>query len=192
MYHMIQLLKQFNMKRRIELSVEFFNDLSWWTNFAETFNAYADFFNPVDNSIELYTDACLQGMAAICENDFYQARVFHCDNADLYCLAASEHAYDVFVPVKHAANINVLELIAILIAIYRWENLLYNQQLIIYCDNLQVCYNLCKDKTKNALSNQCLRKIFWKCIEKNAYISPVYIPSKYNVDADYLSRVMLT
>ena len=85
-------------------------------------------------------------------------------------------------------NINVLELIAVCPAMIRWSNSFKNARIISYCDNLQVCYNLAKDKTKNALSNGCLRSIFWMCVKNNVYISPVYIPSRYNVDADYLSR----
>ena len=94
----------------------------------------------------------------------------------------------VFVPEKHAANINVLELIAILLGFIRWDHKFHTSRIISYCDNLQVCYNLAKDKTKNGLSNYCLRQIFWLCVLNNTYISSVYIPSIYNVDADYLSR----
>ena len=105
----------------------------------------------------------------------------------LYMLMLS-NAYNVFVPIEHAANINVLELIAILLALWRWEYKLENCRIMAYCDNLQVCFNLAKDKTINSLANECLRNIFWLCVRRNVYISPVYIPSIYNVDADYLSR----
>ena len=190
MFHMIQLLKHFNHNRRIELPPEFHKDLQWWISFSETFNGYADFFDPVVNTVEMYTDACLYGLAAICENDFYQARVLPCADNDLHCVATSDHAYEIFVPIEHAANINVLEMIAVLIGVYRWNNEILNKRLIIHCDNLQVCYNLGREKTKNELTNVCLRNIFWKCVECNAYISPSYIPSTMNIDADYLSRAV--
>ena len=188
MFHMIQLLKSFNTKRRIELPDSFFDDLAWWSTFAQSFNGYADFFDPEQNSIDLYTDACLDGLAATCNNDFYQARVLPCDDEFLHCFAATDNTYIVYVPIEHAANINVLELIAILISLFRWSNLMKNCRVISYCDNLQVCYNLSKDKTKNSLSNECLRHLFWLCARNNIYISPVYIPSRCNVHADYLSR----
>ena len=190
MFHMIELLKMFNHKRRIELPVSFKEDLSWWSSFAASFNGSADFFDPVRNSMDIYTDACLEGLAAICNNDFFQAKVYPCDDDNLLCFAMSDYAYNVFVPIEHAANINVLELIAVLLAISRWSKNLANNRLVIYCDNLQVCYNLAKDKTKNALSNACLRSIFWLCVRNNMYISPVYIPSSMNFDADYLSRAV--
>ena len=100
----------------------------------------------------------------------------------------SPNAYEVIVPLIHAANINVLELIAVLLALIRWNHLLINCRVLCYCNNLQVCYNLCKDKTKNALSNECLGEIFWICVANNMFISPAYITSAMNVDADYLSR----
>ena len=188
MFHMIQLLKCFAKHRRITLPLSFHDDIAWWTTFADIFNGYADFFDPVDNSVELYTDACLTGLAAICKNDFYQARIIAAPIEDIHYYAVSDNAYIMFVPELHAMNINVLELVAVLLAILRWSDIFSNSRIIAYCDNLQVCYNLAKDKTRNALSNQCLRHIFWLCVKNNAYISPVYIPSCYNIDADYLSR----
>ena len=189
MFHMIQLLKCFNLNRRITLPASFYDDLSWWATFAENFNGCADYFDPVDNTIELYTDACLSGLAAICHGDFYVANVTAADCINVCYNITSPNAYEVFIPHAHAANINVLELVAVLLALIRWSNIFINCRVLCYCDNLQVCYNLCKDKTKNPLSNQCLREIFWTCVAKNMFLSPVYIPSFLNMDADYLSRL---
>ena len=188
MYHMIQLLKLFNNSRRITLPSSFHDDLSWWNTFAEKFNGCADFFDPVDNSIDLYTDACLRGLAAVCNGDFYQAKVTSHSCDDVYYYATSDNSYSVLVPEEHVGNINVLELIAVLLSIDRWKSFFNNTRIVAHCDNLQVCYNLAKDKTRNNLANTCLRHIFWLCVDINAYISPVYLPSYYNVDADYLSR----
>ena len=188
MYHMIELLKLFHTARRIKLPLSFFEDLNWWRCFSTTFNGSADFFDPVSNTVELYTDACLYGLAAIFQNDFLQAKILPCDDVDMYCYAVSANAYDLFVPIEHVNNINVLELAAILLSFIRCSDSIKNCRVLTYCDNLQVCFNLAKDKTVNPLSNDCLRKIFWLCVNNNTYISPVYIPSKYNVDADYLSR----
>ena len=190
MFHMIQMLKLFNNKRRIELPDSFFDDIQWWSAFAEEFNGYADFFDVLNNYVEIYTDACLYGLAAVCGNDFYQAKVYTTEENLIKYHATSPYAYDIYVPIAHAANINVLELIAVLLALKRWCEYLKNCRVILYCDNLQVCYNLAKDKTRNALSNACLKDIFWLCVSRNIYISPAYIPSENNTTADYLSRVM--
>ena len=117
MFHMIQLLKAFNIERRISLPLTFFDDISWWLTFAKTFNGYADFFDPVHNTKDLYTDACLTGLAAICNDDFYIANVISCDDENVHYCLTSTHAYDIFVPYVHAANINVLELLAVLLAL---------------------------------------------------------------------------
>ena len=190
MYHMIQLLKLFNVRKRIILPLSFHEDIAWWRVFAESFNGQADFFNPVDCSVELYTDACLSGLAAICQNDFYQAKICCSLSDEVFYQKTSPNAYDVYIPLEHIDNINVLELVAIWLAFVRWSYIFNNCRVIAYCDNLQACYNLAKDKTRNALSNRCLRYIFWLCVKNNIYISPVYIPSRYNSDADYLSRTV--
>ena len=189
MFHMIQLLKCFNTRKRIELPATFFANTLWWQTFAEDFNGYADFFDPVANTFELFTDACLTGLAAICQKDFYNAKVVEGDGDDIYYTCITPKVYAVTVPKVHVANINVLVLSAILLALIHWNTVLINCRVLCYCDNLQVCYNLCKDKTKNPLSNECLRLIFWICVTNNIFISPAYIPSIMNDDADYLSRL---
>ena len=183
MYHMIGLLKLFHSRRRVELPDSFFSDIAWWKEFAKIFNGSADFFDPVKNSVELHTDACLHGLAAIFKNDFLHAKILPCVDDDIHCYPVTDNAYDLWVPIEHVNNINVLELLAILMSLLRYR-------IISYCDNLQVCFNLAKDKTINPLSNKCLKKIFWLCVEHNIYISPVYIPSRHNIDADYLSRLV--
>ena len=190
MFHMIELLKLFNLRKRIELPKTFHDDISWWLSFAEQFNGRADFFDPVKDNVKIYTDACLEGLAAIFDGDYYQARVFALADDCITYITTTVNTYDVYVPVEHVMNINVLELIAVLLAMRRWSYCLINCRVILYCDNLQVCYNLAKDKTKNDLSNQCLRDIFWICISNNIYISPSYIPSSANIYADYLSRTV--
>ena len=190
MFHMIRLLKLFNDQRRISLPSSFHEDISWWKSFAIIFNGYADFFNPETSYMELYTDACLSGLSGICDNDFYQARILPCDDDDMCCYTLSPNAYAIYVPIEHAENINVLELLAVLISLARWSYAMMNCRIIAYCDNLQVCYNLAKDKSKNPFSNKLLRSIFWICVKNNIYISPAYIPSACNVDADYLSRAI--
>ena len=191
MFNMIKLLKLFNNRRRIELPPSFHEDLDWWLCFAKRFNGAADFFDPGINSVEIYTNACLYGLAAICGNDFYQAIIRASDDEFIDCYPLSNYTYAVNIPVDHVANINVLEIIAVWLALVRWKEQLRNCRVLCYCDNLQVCFNLAKDKTVNPLSNQCLRNIFWLCVDHNIYISPVYIPSKHNIDADYLSLCLL-
>ena len=190
MFHMIRLLKLFNTQSRISLPTSFHEDISWWKSFACIFNGCADFFDPETSYTEVYTDACLRGLSGICGNDYYQAKIMPCDDEDVCCYTINANAYAIFVPKEHAGNINVLELLAFLIALARWNYAIYNCRVIAYCDNLQVCYNLAKDKSRNPLSNNLLRSIFWICVMRNIYISPVYIPSSCNYNADYLSRAI--
>ena len=63
--------------------------------------------------MELYTDACLYGLAAIFQKNFYQARTLPTECAELHCYVATATAYDLYVPIEYVININVLELIVI-------------------------------------------------------------------------------
>ena len=147
MFHMLLLLKCFNIRGRINLPDSFYDDISWWETFAENFNGCADFFDPVTDTIELYTDACLTGLAAICQNDFYHAKLVADDTDEIYYSCSSPNPYEVTVSRIHGANIHVLELIAVLLAVVPWNALLTNCRVLCYCDNLQVCSNLCKGQT---------------------------------------------
>ena len=109
-------------------------------------------------------------MAAIYADDFCQARVYPSDSENIAILKVTEHSYIAMIPKTHANNINVLELAAVHLALFRWSSLLSNCRIVLHCDNLQVCYNLSKDKTRNELSNSCLRDIFWICVTNNIYI----------------------
>ena len=137
MYHMVKRLRAINTKIRIKIQVTFLDDISWWLTFAETFDGYADCFDPVSN-------------------DFYQAKLLPCDDTHIHCYDVAAHSYEVYSPKDHAANVNVLELIANNLALSHWSHSLVNCRGLCHCDNLQVCYNLCKDKTKNESSNYCM------------------------------------
>ena len=183
MHHMIKLLRLFNHSTRITLPAEFFDDLSWWREFSVRFNGEADFFDPVYNTHELFTDACLTGIGGHNDVDYFTGSLHPSEYDDLYYYATNEYSYKVFVPISHYTNINVLELVAVLVAINRWES-----RILINCDNLQVCYMLTKDRSSNDLANNILKSIFWWCVSNNTYISPCYLPSSANGRADTLSR----
>ena len=102
MFHMIQLLKLFSTCYRITLPGSFHKDIMWWKTFAESFNGSADFFYPVECFIELYTDASLDGLAALCKNYYYQAKILCSEDDEVCYQIVSAHTYYVFVPVIHA------------------------------------------------------------------------------------------
>ena len=82
----------------------------------------------------------------------------------------------------------MLELVAIMIALQRWNHNFINSRVLINRDNLQVRYMLYKDRSMNSFANECLKSIFWNCVAMNMYLSPCYIPSSDNYVADILSR----
>ena len=190
MHHMISLLKLFNDRPKITLPLSFFEDLSWWSHYATIFNGQADFFDTNECVTEIYTDACLNGLGGVFGNDYFQAQLIPSENEELKYTTCGDHYYLVHVPINHIRNINILELLAVYIALTRWSKLLSNSRVLLNGDNLQVCYMLCKDRSSNAFANTCLKSIFWMCVSYNMYLSPCYIPSSANTQADTLSRTV--
>ena len=190
MHYMISLLKCFNTVNRIKLPLSFFEDLEWWRSYSEIFNGKADFINPELSTHSIDTDACLQGIAGVFNNDFFQGCVGISDSDCFEVYPITDNLYNVLVPIEHVSNINILELLAVYVALCRWYYNFNNSRLLVNCDNLQVCYMLAKDRSSNTLANECLKSIFWLCVKQNMYISPCYRPSSANIIADYLSRTV--
>ena len=188
MHHMIDLLKLFKNARRITLPESFHQDIEWWKTYAKIFNGKADFMNPEYNTSEIFTDACLSGLAGVYGTDYFQGIIIPTFDSDLSIDQVTDNLYNILVPIDHVANINILELLAIMVALFRWYSYYHNARVLINCDNLQVCYMLCKDRSQNKFANHCLRSIFWLCVSNNMYLSPCYIPSSANIIADTLSR----
>ena len=188
MHHMIELLKLFNHTDRITLPLSFHDDLSWWITYSNLFNGTADFLNPLNSTEEIFTDACLDGVGGIYKNDYYQGLIIPSGDKTLSITPIGHHNYNILVPIEQCKNINVSELVSVMIALRRWNSSFINSRVLINCDNLQVCYMLCKDRSANTFANACLKTIFWNCVSTNMYLSPCFIPSSANYVADVLSR----
>ena len=126
----------------------------------------------------MFTDACLSGISGITSWDYYTSRLMPSTQNGISIEPISECEYLTFVPEDHYGNINILELVAVYLALLRWCIYLSNSRTIINCHNKQVCYMLCKDRSRNSFASAILSDIFWLCVENNLYLSPQYIASK--------------
>ena len=67
--------------------------------------------------------------------DFFQAKILPSAANDLCLCATCANAYDLYVPIEHVNNINVLELIVVLLSLIRWKDKMGNSRVLAYCDN---------------------------------------------------------
>ena len=152
-------------------------------------NGYADIIDTTSNSVELYTDACFSGLAGVTTWDHFTSRIESTTNSSVSYMQTNDNEYVTYIPEDHRANINVLELVAVYLSLERWHHIMQNSRVVINCDNQQVCYMLCRDRSKNLLAAMIMRHIFWICSSRNLYTSPQFISSTDNITADYLSCI---
>ena len=125
--------------------------------------------------MELYTDASLTGFDGFCGTEFFKGAVIPTGDEEMSFHVIDDHVYNALIPIEHCANINVLELLSIMLALERWQSKLCCSRVLINCDNLQICYMLCKDRSSNMFANKYLKTMFWSCVSNKMYLSPCYI-----------------
>ena len=189
MHNMISLLPCFSVRRRLSLPNSFFDELDWWRSYATIFNGEADIIDTSSNTVELYTDASLSGLAGVAPWDYFTSMVYSTKNSQVAYVQINDNEYITYIPEDQVLNINVLELVAVYLSLERWQHELQDSRVIINCDNQQVCYMLCRDRSRNLTASILLRHIFWICVSRNLYVSPQFISSVDNTTADYLSRI---
>lgn len=152
------------------LSEDFQKDLDWWIDFIHVFNGSVKFVDskPVTN---LQTDACQHGGGAFFDSDFFYIN------------------WKLDLPAVADFHINLKETITLILAIFRWHRKLQDKQVIIHTDNITAKSIVNKGTCKSAYVMNLLRQLFWLQAVFNFSIKAVYIPGKYNVLADCISRL---
>lgn len=136
---------------RITQSKEFKLDLWWWKNFASIFNGTTCIIlkDPMGPSFQ--SDASLMGYGVIYEND-WMAGYFNTDEvpSDINkCRLHHEHWWNLAIQEPYCSNINVLEILPVLIMVYKYGHSWVNQTVIWYTDNAQVMYAVNKGSSCN-------------------------------------------
>ena len=166
------------VRRRIPLQVR--DDLKWWNELLPVYNGIKFFDTQARVTIQLYTDASLQGLGGF----YYEGA------KSLYWPTAvpnipQDQAFAV--PITSSVHINIHELEAILLAIEAWSNCWTQAELIIYTDS-STAYNGLIHHILRGDANQILRKILLLTAKHDIRIIPRWIPSEHNGLADALSR----
>lgn len=155
---------------RMRLSADVKADINWWLSCMNTFNGKALL---LDRRISygVSTDACTQGAGAAYQGDW------------VYCHWPSD------APQFQHMHINYKEVLAIVLACYRWAPLWRNKRLVIMSDNQAAVSMLNKGTCKDKHVMYWLRGVFHLSVNFNFHVSACYIPGHCNVTADCISRL---
>ena len=170
---------------KVRLSQEFKADLIWWQEFAAVFNGKARIMAHPSLAIASYSDSSFYGFAAYHNTDWLAGCWDKKEGAKLK-LVFGHHWCEG--PESWNENINELEFWPVLCAANRWGHLWDDYKVILHTDNTQVLHTLNSGRSANRVCMGWVRKVFWVAVKQNFYYSSVYIPSRYNVICDALSR----
>ena len=150
-------------------------DLRWWDTFLPLYNGVSIIkegtWVPADSFF--FTDACLFGFGAVCDNEFIHGEwtegiLSRIENKELH--------------------ISALELYTIVIAVKTWASKLYELCVLIACDNEAATIAINSGKSRDPFMQQCLRELWLISAVNEFEIRAVHIPGRDNTLADWLSR----
>ena len=169
---LIQLCNSLNHKSdRVILSEDAKLDIQWWSIFLDRFNGKAACLDSVP-VINVYTDASGQGGGGTFNNDWFYLN------------------WQVDWPAVSFLHINNLEILAILLAAWRWAPMWEGKHVIILSDNTSAVAAINKGKCNNSIIMQGIRLLFWLSVDFNFKITAKHIAGSKNIAADAASRLM--
>lgn len=155
---------------RMRLSAHVKADINWWLACMDIFNGKALL---LDRRVcyGVSTDACDVGAGATFGNDW------------VYCQWQTD------APQFQHMHINYKELLAIVLACYRWAPVWRNKRLVILSDNQAAVAMLNRGTCRDKHVMYWLRGVFHLSVAFNFHIWACYIPGYCNVTADCISRL---
>jgi len=119
----------------------------------------------------VFTDACDTGAAGVYQGDFFYV------NFDLDWQRFTNH------------HINYKEILAIILAAYRWGPLWAGKRICVYTDSMVALAAINKSKCKCPRVLRGLHLLFWLSVMYNFKISAHHLSGTKNVEADMISRI---
>ena len=159
----------------IYMNAEARADIDWWVRFLPDWHGVAIIHpTPVTQvELQLSTDASDLGFGCVYGNHW------------LYASWVPEWA-----PSKEC-HINVRELFAVWAAVYTWGEEWANREVVIFSDNKAVIdvwfTGSCKDRKMMSL----IRSLFFHTAGLNINLLLSFVPGRYNINADLLSRLQV-
>lgn len=191
MHFLFQKLLESRGKRKVKLSKEFHDDLSWWYNLAFCFNSVPltdvnvrrSWIQLGSGSLPIVTrgdifDTQLEwpaGIIASQDSDFYAVVNESEDKYLTYCSGEESGIVDLFLPGDLVSDCVALELGSLWAYLYSQENLV-NCSVDVYCVKKKTWLCLKKSRVKHDLLAMLLRHIFWWSMERNVKLCFWYYP----------------
>jgi hypothetical protein len=171
--HILPTLRQ--QHHRFYVNAEIKKDLLWWRAFLRKFNGITVIPDMVWSAPDALfaTDACLVSLGGWCQDQFFSCKF---PPHVLHKVETKEY------------HINILELMAIMVALKLWAHKLINSRVQVLCDNLASVTVLNTGRTKDKVMLALMREIVYLCCKYNCQIRLVHISTKDNTLSDYLSR----
>lgn len=148
------------------------SDLRWWCHFLPRYNCVSIIkISPwLNDRLFLSTDACNTGAGG-----YFTGLHFHTPFPD-----AILHRY--------GHDINILELLAVMVALKLWGALLYGQRITFQCHNINGVLAINSGRSRVPGMQLCLREIWFLTARHDIDIRAKHIPGLENSIADHLSR----
>lgn len=159
-----------HQRSRVRLGADVRGDITWWHEFMESFNGVSAILDKQPITC-LCTDACGQGAGAVFMRDWVYVN-FALDWPQVLDL-----------------HINYLEILAIVIACFRWCASWRNKRIIVLSDNQTAVSRINKGSCKDPLVMPFLRGLFWLSALYNFHLSACFVPGHKNTVADSISRL---
>lgn len=174
-----------NKSKHVRLNVLIREDIKWWKRFAAVFNGRAAIQNQW-YAIPMVSDSSGRGFAVYLGQDWVAGTW---NNSFVNSTECNHIVPSPELDCYDSSNINVLELWPIVKGVQRWCRSMRNTKVECKTDNMQVFYMLKTGRSANASCMFWLRELFWICVIYNISLSPTYIPTAENVQADLVSRL---
>jgi hypothetical protein len=87
------------------------------------------------------------------------------------------------------ANINVMELKAVLVAVQRWGPQWAGQHIVVRSDNMSTVASINKGSSRSLEMLSLVQELFWFSIEFHFRLTAVHLAGKLNIVSDRLSRL---
>ena len=129
---------------RVDLSVEFRNDIAWWIAFVQIYNGVSLIPSSIYSSPDhvFSTDACMTGCGALCAESYFHAQFPK-------CVINKDH------------DINCLELLTVVVAVKVWGSKWRGMNIQIFVDNLTTVLAINSGASRNDFISACLRELWF-------------------------------
>ena len=161
-----------SLNHHIYLNAESRADIDWWVRFFPSWNGVCLIQDELTaaSDITLFTDASRIGCGAVYGTHWFS-------------LALPE-SYSTF-------HISVLELFAIVVAVFTWGDQWQNKQILFHTDNESIVHVWQSGTSSNRNIMTLVRQLFFFCAQRNINILMQHLPGSTNILADPLSRLQV-